>query len=95
MFYKDRVLEGFRSLYAQRPAQHSVLRRTIFFNAEVAEYVYKGQTASHTHSNLAQEGIKERNPRFSVQSVNTTPTACPTLCITFTGENVFHFRSHC
>ena len=78
MFYKDRVLEGFRSLYAQRPSQRSVLRRTFIFNAEVAEYAYKGHIASHDHSNLAQEGIEERILRFSVPSVNTSPAAYPT-----------------
>ena len=36
MLCKDRVFERFRSLYTQRPAQSSVLRRNLDFNAEVA-----------------------------------------------------------
>lgn len=78
MFYKDRVREGFRSLYAQRPAQRSVLRRTFFFNAEVAIYAYKSLIASHNYRNLVQEGIDERIPGFSTQSGNTSPATYPT-----------------
>ncbi len=77
MFYEDRILEGFRSLYAQRPAQCSVVSRTFIFNAEVAEYAYKRCLASH-HIVLAQEGIDERIPGVSARSINTSPAAYPT-----------------
>jgi len=77
VFYKDRVLEGFRSLYAQRPAQHSVLRRTIFFNAEVAEYACISRVSSHDHNMLAQVGIVERIPGLSAQLVIKLSTTDP------------------
>ena len=76
MFYEDRILEGFRSLYAQRPAQCSVVSRTIIFNAEVAEYAYTRCFASH-HIDLAREGIDERIPGVSARFVNTSPAAYP------------------
>ena len=96
VFYKDRVLEGFRSLYAQRPAQRGGLCRTFIFNAEVAEYACKGQIAGLDRSNLAQEGIEERIPRFSARSVNTSSAAYPTrLHYIYRGRMFIHLRSHC
>ncbi len=93
MFYKGRIVEEIRSLYAQR----SVLRRTFFFNAEVVEYSYKSSIASQDHMYLAQEGIDERIPVFPVQSVNTSPTAYPLrLHYIYRGrmQGIFGFTVH-
>ena len=97
MFYKDRVLRGFRSLYAQRPTQRSVLRRTFFFNAEVAVYAYKGYVVGQDYSNLVQRGIDERIPWFSERSFSKHITNClsNSFALHLQGENVTHFRSHC
>ena len=64
MLRKDRVLETLRSLYAQRPAQSSVLRRYTGFSAEeVAEHARINRTnASRDLNILVQEGIVERIP---------------------------------
>jgi len=61
---KDRVLETLRSLYAQRPAQSSVLRRYTGFSAEeIAEHARIDRTnASRDLNILVQEGIVERIP---------------------------------
>ena len=84
MFYKDRAFEGFRSLYAQRPTQSSVLRRNFVFSAEEAEYAGISRIASHDYSKLTQEGIDVCIPGISAQSVNTS-SSYPNLCIAFTG----------
>ncbi len=64
MLRKDRVLETLRSLYAQRPAQSSVLRRYTGFSAEeIAEHARIDRTnASRDLNILVQEGIVERIP---------------------------------
>lgn len=64
MYRKDRVLAALRSLYTQRPAQSSVLRRHAGFSAEeVAEEAEVDRTnASRDLNQLAQEGIIERIP---------------------------------
>ncbi len=85
MFYIDRLLEGFRSLYAQRPAQSSVLGRTVY-NAEEEEYAHICRIASKCHDNLAQNGISERIPGVSVQSVNTSTSAYPILNYIYRGR---------
>ena len=72
VFYKDRACEGFRSLCAQRSAQSSALRRTLIFNAEVAEYACKYHIAICDHHWLAREEISARIPGFSAQTVNTS-----------------------
>jgi len=64
---KDRVFETFRSLYTQRPTQSSVLRRSLGFNAEVAEYASISRIAFRDHNMLAQVGIVERIPGLSAQ----------------------------
>jgi hypothetical protein len=78
---KDRVFKSFRSLYTQRPAQSSVLRRSFGFNAEVAEYVCISRMASRDHK-LAQNGIVEHIPRLSAQFVITYLQQIQTACIT-------------
>ena len=77
MLYKDRVFERFRSLYTQRPAQGSVLRRRLVFNADVAEYAHISRIISHDHKMLAQEGIVERIPELSAQLVIKSPSTNP------------------
>ena len=64
MLRKDRVLETLRSLYAQRPAQSSVLRRYTGFSAEeIAKHARIDRTnASRDLNILVQEGIVERIP---------------------------------
>ena len=76
MLCKDRVIKRFRSLYTQRPAQSSVLRRSLVFKAEVAEYTCISFMASSVHNMLAQEGegIFERIPGLSAQFVITSPS---------------------
>ena len=77
MLCKDRVFETFRSLYTQRPTQSSVLRRSLGFNAEVAEYARISRIASRDHNMLAQVGIVERIPglsaQFEIKSLSTDP----------------------
>ena len=72
MFYKDRVFEGFRSLFAQRSAQSSALRRIFIFKAEEAGYACKSHIAICDHNWLAREEISDRIPGFSAQTVNTS-----------------------
>src|SRR5260370_35684463 len=61
---KDRVIVTLRSLYAQRPAQSSVLRRYTGFSAEeIAEHARIDRTNASSDLNiLVQEGIVERIP---------------------------------
>ena len=73
MLCKDRVFETFRSLYTQRPTQVSVLRRRLVCNAEVAEYASISGMTSREHNMLAQEGIAERIPGFSVPFIIKSP----------------------
>ncbi len=77
MFCKDRVFSEFRSLYAQRPAQSSVLCHSFVFDAEVAEYAYISCVARLHRNMLAQEGISERIPRLSAQIVNASLSTDP------------------
>jgi len=74
---KDRVFETFRSLYTQRPTQSSVLRRSLGFNAEVAEYASISRIAFRDHNMLAQVGIVERIPGLSAQFVIKSPSTDP------------------
>jgi hypothetical protein len=74
---KDRLFETFRSLYTQRPTQSSVLRRSLGFNVEVTEYARISRIASRDHNMLAQEGIIERIPGFSVPIVIKSPSTDP------------------
>ncbi len=77
MLCKDRVFEPFRSLFAQRPTQSSVLRRSLGFSAEVTEYARISRIASRDHSMLAQEGIVERIPGLSARFVIKSPSTDP------------------
>ncbi len=90
MLCKDRVFEPFRSLYTQRPTQSSVLRRSLGFNAEVAEYARISRIASRDHNLLAREGIVERIPGLShLQQIQTA-------CITIAGGEILTlFRPRC
>ena len=73
MLCKDRVFNSFRSLYRQRPAQSSVLRRSFVLNAEGAENGCISRMASRDHK-LAQIRIAEHIPGFSAQFVITSPS---------------------
>jgi hypothetical protein len=66
---KDRLFERFRSLYAQRPTQSSVLRRRLISNAEVAQDACIGHMVSCGHNMLAQAGIVQCIPGLTAQSV--------------------------
>jgi hypothetical protein len=74
---KGRVFQTFRSLYAQRPTQSSVLRRSIGFNVEVAEHAQIGHIASSDLDMLAQEGIVGRIPGLSARVVVKLPSTEP------------------
>jgi hypothetical protein len=74
---KGRVFQTFRSLYAQRPTRSSVLRRSIGFNAEVAEHAQISHIASSDLDMLAQEGIVERIPGLSARFVIKLPSTEP------------------
>jgi len=91
---KDRVFETFRSLYTQRPTQSSVLRRSLGFNAEVAEYARISRIASREHNMLPQEGIVERIPGLSAQVVIKSPSTDPD-CLQYNcrGRNSYSFST--
>jgi hypothetical protein len=92
---KDRVNKSFRSLYTQRPAQSSVLRRSFGFNAEVAEYACISRLARCDHK-LAQNGIVEHIPGLSVQCVIIYLQQILTACITIAeGEMLTLCRPRC
>jgi hypothetical protein len=94
VFCKDRFIERFRSLYTQRPTQGSVLRRRLVFNAEVAEYAYISRVASRDHNMLAQEGINERIPGLTAQSViklSSTDPGC--LHYNYRGRKSYSFST--
>jgi hypothetical protein len=91
---KDRLIERFRSLYAQRPTQSSVLRRRLVFNAEVAENACISRVASRTHIMLAQEGIAECIPGLTAQFViklSSTNPGC--LHYNYRGRNSYSFST--
>ena len=96
MHCKDRVFERFRSLYAQRPTQSSVLRRRLVFNAEVAEYACISHVASRDHNMLAPEGIVELIPGLAAQWVIKLSSTDPD-CLHFSyGEEILTlFRPLC
>jgi|SRR6266496_4968521 len=91
---KDRVFEPFRSLYTQRPTQSSVLRRSLGFNAEVAEYARISRIASRDHNLLAREGIVERIPGLSAQVIIKSPSTDPD-CLYYNcrGRNSYSFST--
>ena len=79
MLRKDRILEALRSMYAQRPAQSSALRRYAGFSAEdVADFTGVNRTnASRDLNLLAQEGKIERIPGRPVLFVVKIPSTQP------------------
>jgi hypothetical protein len=77
VLYKDRVFKRFRSLYTQRPAQSSVLCRSLVFNAEVAEHASISGMTSRDRNMLDQEWIAERIPEYSAQFVTKSPSTDP------------------
>ena len=94
MLCKDRVFETFRSLYTQRPTQSSVLRRSLDFNAEVAKYARISRNASSNHNMLAQEGIVERIPGLTAQSVIKLSSTDPdSLYYNYRGRNSYSFST--
>ena len=96
MLCKDRVFETFRSLYTQRPTQSSVLRRSLGFNADVAEYARISRITSRDHNMLAQEGIVERIPGLSAQFEIKSPSTDPNcMYYNYRGEVFILFRSRC
>jgi hypothetical protein len=89
---KGRVFQTFRSLYAQRPTRSSVLRRSIGFNAEVAEHAQISHIASSDLDMLAQEGVVERIPGLFAQFVIKLPSTEPgRLNYTSEGEEFLLF----
>jgi hypothetical protein len=82
---KDRLFETFRSLYTQRPAQISVLRRSLGFNIEVTEYARISCITDSDHNMLAQEGIIGHIPGVSVPSVIKSPSTDPNCLHYITG----------
>ena len=94
MLCKDRVFESFRSLYAQRPTQSSVLRRRLGFNAEEAEYARIRRVASLDYNMLAQEGVVGRIAGLIAQFVIKSPSTDPDcLHYNYIGRNSYSFST--
>jgi hypothetical protein len=75
----DQVFETFRSLYALRPAQSSVMRRRTGFNVEAAaEQAHIDRTKANYGLNLlVQDGNVEYFPGRSVQILIKAPSTDP------------------
>ncbi len=96
MLCKGRVFETFRSLFAQRPTQSSVLRRSMDFSAEVVEHAHISRIASRDLNMLAQEGIVECIPGLSARFVIKSPSTDPGRLSYNSSEKSFTLlRSRC
>jgi len=70
------------------------LRRRLVFNAEVAEYACISRVASRDHNMLAQEGIVERIPGLTAQSViNLSSKDSGCLHYNYRGRNSYSFST--